>query len=266
MRRIHKAVFPVFLPALLAVVHGTALAQAPATPAPGEYITEAGWGVLTITRSKDQPAHFSLEATGANAHSCTLDGDILEGRATLGVDPPVPGEPRRDCVVLFHPNAEGIEVSSDERYEDIYDDPCRAFCGMRAYFAGEYLTPAPGCTGAERAATRERFQRLYDAKSYTEAEAVLEPLLERCGKTLGEEKGWIANDLALTQYHLGRLADCRKTLAPLAGEAARSDVDLRGSLPPFDFEVHFPLIQATRHNLELCARKGHRSGARVPDE
>jgi len=222
--------------------------------------------VLKVTRSEDRRAHFSLEATGANAHSCTLEGDILEGRATLGVDPPEPGGPRRDCVVLFQPTAQGVEVASDEGYEDFDGDPCRAFCGMRASFAGEYLTPAPGCTGAERAATRERFQRLYDAKSYAEAEAVLEPLLERCGKTLGEEKGWIANDLALTQYHLGRLADCSKTLAPLAGDAARSDEDLRGSLPLFDFEAYLPLIRATRHNLELCARAGHRSGARVPDE
>jgi len=257
MRRLCKAVFPIFLPALLAAFQGTAIAQAPATPAAGEYITAEGWGVLKVTRREGPAAHFSLRATGANAHSCTLEGDVLEGRATLEVDSPEPDGPRRDCVVLFQPNAQGITVSSSPQDEDEEGgDPCRAFCGMRASFAGKYLTPAPGCTGAERAATRERFQRLYGAKSYAEAEAVLQPLLKRCGKTLGEEKGWIANDLAITQYHLGRLADCRKTLAPLAGEAARSDEDLRGSLPPFDFEVYLPLIRATRHNLKLCAGAG----------
>lgn len=252
MKRSYQASIPKIALTLLATFQGIALAQAPISPAPGEYITAGGWGVLTITRSKDLPAHFSLDAVGANEHTCGLEGDILGDRATIAVD----DAPPRSCVVLFQTNAEGIEVSSAGQDEG-FDDPCRAFCGMRASFAGEYLTPSPGCTGAERAETRASFQRRYDAKSYAQAEALLQPLLDRCGRTLGEEGGWIANDLALTQYHLGRPADCRQTLAPLAEEASRTDEDLRASLPPFDFERYFPLVQATRHNLKLCARKDH---------
>ena len=58
--------------------------------------------------------------------------------------------------------------------------------------------------------------------------------------------------LALTQYHLGRLADCRKTLAPLAEDAARSDDDLQRDLFPNDFAETLPIVRATRHNLKLC--------------
>ncbi len=250
MKRSHQASIPRVALTLLAAFQGIALAQAPITPEPGEYITAGGWGVLTITRSEDRSVHFSLDAVGANEHICTLAGDILGDRATIVLDFE---DPPRSCGVLFQPDAEGIKVSSTWR-DNGSEDPCRAFCGMRASFGGEYLIPAPGCTGAERAATRARFQRLYDAKSYAQAEAVLKPLLERCGKTLGEEGGWIANDLALTQYHLGRPADCRKTLAPLVKDASRTDADLRASLPPFDFEQHLPLVQATRHNLKLCAK------------
>jgi hypothetical protein len=127
---------------------------------------------------------------------------------------------------------------------------------MRAHFEGEYLIPRPGCTGKERSATRAEFKQLYDAKFYAKAAAVLEPLLVRCSKTLDQEGDWIRNDLALTQYHLGRLSDCRKTLEPLKKDAARTDEELRSSLLPTDFEEYLPIAQATRHNLKLCARKG----------
>lgn len=212
--------------------------------APGEYITRNGWGVLRISNSEHRATHFSIEATGANAHTCSLEGDVQSGRAILDID-----EPNRSCVVTFRPNADGIDVSGVDL------DACRYFCGMRASFAGEYLRPGPGCTGKELSATRARFKQLYASKSYAKAVAVLAPLLSRCSKTLGQESDWIRNDLAITQYHLGRLSDCRKTLEPLAKDAARTEEELRSSLPPADFDAYLPIARATRHNLKLCARE-----------
>jgi hypothetical protein len=219
---------------------------------PREYITAGGWGVLMISRSETRTTHFSLEAAGANGHTCSLEGDVQSGKAILpayDTDADPPGQP---CVVTFRPTAEGINVSDNDPKNDANLEACRFYCGMRAHFEGEYLIPNPGCTTAESSATHARFDQLYASKSYAEAAAVLEPLLARCSKTLDQEGSWIANDLAITQYHLGRLADCRKTLEPLAKDLARTD---ESSLPPLDLELYLSLAKATRHNLRLCARK-----------
>lgn len=211
---------------------------------PGEYITEGGWGVLTISTAGGRTA-FSIEAVGANGHTCSLDGEIRNLRARLDLD-----EEGKVCEVTFLPKAESIDVSSVDA------ELCRYFCGMRASFEGEYLRPGPGCGTKESSATRKQFKKLYDAKSYAEAAALLEPLLSRCSKTLDWlENGQVRNDLAITQYHLGRLADCRKTLEPLIEEASKTEGELRETYPPSDFESYLPIAKATLHNAKLCAPK-----------
>ena len=214
----------------------------------GEYITELGWGVLTISHS-GQTTHFSLQAMGPNAHVCGLGGDIQGDRAILATEDPFTNSPGPSCVVTFQVNAEGIAVS-----DDLDQEACRYFCGMRAHFEGEYLRPEAGCTGEERRSTRERFRQLYASKSYAAAADTLETLLARCAKTLNQEAGWIQNDLAVTQYHLGRLSDCQKSLASLAEDAAKTDEELRQAFLPSDFDAYFPILQATRHNLRLCSQ------------
>jgi hypothetical protein len=51
------------------------------------------------------------------------------------------------------------------------------------------------------------------------------------------------------------------TIAPWQAFPAEEDEMKRSHQasipPPFDFEQHFPLVQATRHNLKLCARQDH---------
>ena len=210
---------------------------------PGEYITESGWGVLTVSTSGGRTS-FSIEAVGANGHTCSLDGEIKNLKARLDTD-----EENKLCEVTFRPTADGIDVSSVDM------EPCRYFCGMRAGFEGEYLRPNPGCGTKERRATREQFKKLYDAKSYAGAAALLEPFLSRCEKTLDWlESGRVHNDLAITQYHLGRLADCRKTLEPLMEDASKTDGELQENLPPSDYESYLPIVKAARHNAKLCAQ------------
>ena len=50
---------------------------------PGVYVTEGGWGVLKVVRAKNGATTFDIEAMGGNAHSCSLDGEIRDGRAVL---------------------------------------------------------------------------------------------------------------------------------------------------------------------------------------
>jgi len=219
-----------------------ALAQ-PAPLAPGEYLTEQGWGRMTIEPAAGGAQKFTIEALGANAHSCSLDGAIRGRQARLEDT----GEKDRPCVVDFTPKGGGIEVMPKT------EEACRAFCGMRARFDGLYLKPAPGCGGDQVQKTRAAFKRIYDKKDYAQARATLAPVLATCGKTLSfEEESWVRNDLAITYYRLGDLAECRRALDPLRELAALSAAEVRDGFPPADAELRAPIARAARANLKLC--------------
>ena len=227
---------------LMMVAANIAFAAEPVVQ-PGDYLTERGWGNLSIVQDKKGGLKFSIEAMGGNAHSCSLNGEIRDGRATLeAMDP---GKP---CVVTFKREADGVAVASF--------DPqlCRYFCGMRADFEGKYLKTAAGCTPKPLARTREEYTRLYDRKDYTAARAKLEPAFNDCAKTLDWlETGWMRNDLALTQFRLGDAAGCLRTLEPLAKDAAKSDAQIRDEMvAPTDVDNWLPVVKAARTNLKLC--------------
>lgn len=213
-------------------------------PAPGEYLTEGGSGVLTISHQSDQTTGFSIEVRGANAHQCNLAGTIQGDRAIVETEQPGP-----PCVIRFERHTSSLVVA------DNGEEACRSFCGMRAHFEGEYQMPTPGCTREEGRAACAQFKRLYASQSYDEAAELLGSRQTRCAKTLGVGPDCTLNDLAIAQYHLGRLADCRKTLEPLAENAAKTDEELKRLYPPFDLIEALPLLRAARHNLKLCAEK-----------
>lgn len=214
--------------------------------APGEYIPDGGGGLLSIAPATGKGASrgsaFSLESVGANFHLCNLEGRIVDGRATLESYSDEPA-----CVVDFVPAKNGLEVNGT--------DSCKQFCGARAWFAGTYLRPAPGCSDAEREATRAKFKRLYDGKRHAEALATLSPLPTRCARTLDRyEEGRIRNDIAITQYRLGKRADCLRTLAPYTEEAALPDEDALKGHAPSEGETWLPILKAARFNLGLCRK------------
>jgi hypothetical protein len=224
-----------------------ALLLAIAAPAPvngaslaaGEYTTERGWGTLEVSPPSGGKAPFTIAAVGSNGHTCELQGDIENARASLEADA---GE---RCIVEFAAVSGGVDVTSNEA--------CRYYCGARASFDGRYLQPPAGCTGGEQVTTRASFKRLYDQKMYAEARATLEPLLARCGRILSVvDQGWVRNDLALTQHKLGDDRGCRQTLAPLAADAARSDAVIAADLPPADADTYLRIVKATRTNARLC--------------
>jgi hypothetical protein len=231
---------------LLTTVMSFALTSQAAEPPlqPGDYVTERGWGTLKINRDKSGALKFALEAMGGNAHSCGLDGEIRNGRATLeAMDKDKP------CVVTFAVKADGIAIDSVDA------QICRYFCGMRASFEGLYLKVAPGCAPSALRATRKEFKALYDRKDYAAARAKLEPAFNDCAKAIDWlDTGWIRNDIALVQLRTGDAAACLRTLEPLAKDAAKSDAQIRDEMvAPTDIENWLPVVKAARTNLKLCA-------------
>lgn len=230
----------------------TGLAGAPgaaerADVAPGEYIADGGWGRLSVApaegRGADRASAFSLDSVGGNFHVCSLEGRIVDGRATLESYGDEPA-----CVVHFAPTQNGLEVTGTAE--------CRQFCGMRAGFEGVYLRPPAGCGDAERTAARAQFKRLYDARRHAEALAALSPLPTRCARTLDcYERGRILNDIAITQYRLGQRAECLRTLAPFVEEAALTDEAILENYPPSEGDVWLPIVKAARFNLGLCRKQ-----------
>jgi hypothetical protein len=228
-------------------------AAAPLTP--GEYILDGGCCGLDLFRTKGETTHFWLTTFGLNRVGCGLEGEIRKGLATLPTDLRDENGERlpQACEVAFEPTAGGVKVTNVSQRSNGSIDPCRFFCGVHAEFEAEYPRSPPECTSKARRSSRAKSQRLYAAKSYAQAARVLETLLDHCAQQMDNlETGWLRNDLAVTQYHLGRLAACRKTLAGLAEEAATTDDELRRSLLPNDFDAELPIVQAARHNLMLC--------------
>jgi hypothetical protein len=214
----------------------------PPVLSPGEYVTDGGWGVLTLKKGTGEGIPFALEAVGANGHVCSLDGEIRNGRAVVSAEESSP-----QCIASFVVKGQSIEVAGNGA------ESCHDFCGARAYFEGRYIRVPAGCSSAERARSQETFNRLYKKRKFSEASKALEPLLGRCAKALSWlEDGSVRNDLAITQYHLGRYAECLKTLSSLAEDAAKSEDELRENLPPSDYESFLPIAKAARTNLRLC--------------
>lgn len=216
----------------------------------GSYVTEGGWGDITIKRGNDGKTTFRIFAIGGNAHMCDLEGEIKNGRAVL-TEAAEDGKP---CIIKFVTNGTSIEVTQQT------PDICRYFCGARATFEGTYLMPPRGCSSSEMIKKRSDFKRLYDKKQYAEALAKLEPILSSCSRIINWlDKGRIQNDLAVTLHKLGRYDDCIKILEPLSADAAKTDEQIRDDYPPSDAENYLPIVRSTRTNLKLCrAGKGIR--------
>lgn len=126
---------------------------------------------------------------------------------------------------------------------------------MRAGYDGDYLRPPHGCSYAEREQRRETFTKLYRNKHYDQAAPILEDILTRCKDVVNWfEDTEIHNDLAITQYHLGRAADCIRTLEPTLAYKVRGRKALQDELAPADFDGYLPLAKSAWHNLGLCKK------------
>ena len=223
-----------------------ALAQrASASLKPGEYVTEGAWGKLSLRPGNGRSMLFAIEATGGNLNVCSLDGEVIGGKATLeGVDDKTP------CIVTFSATGEGVSVTSSE------SSACSDYCGAGAFFEGLYLLPSARCASPAVATARQSFKQLYDVRKYAEARAKLEPVLTLCSRTLPRtDEGRIRNDLAVTMHKLNDLSGCLLVLQPLLHEPKFVEAELRQNYAPAEAELMAPIMRAVRTNLKLCGGK-----------
>ena len=220
------------------------IASPTATPLqPGQFVREGSSGQLNLKQGPNGMLRFTIDAQGDNGHSCSLDGDVRNGKARLpGVDEKVP------CIVTFRPTVDGIDVSGSS-----FEACGTQYCGMRATFEGVYFVPPPVCLSKALAATRKTFKQQYDARQYAEARGTLEPVLSVCKRTLHWlDEARIRNDVAVTLHKLKEFSACQAVLAPLAEDAKLSDAGVRENYAPLEADLYLPVVRATRTNLKLC--------------
>ncbi|MDX2220752.1 MAG: hypothetical protein SF172_17160 [Burkholderiales bacterium] len=210
---------------------------------PGEYITEKSWGTLVVKRDKAGKLLFNIESVGDNGHSCSLEGEIKQGKATLEGD-----EPKEPCVVTFTQGRSGIKVDRNEGMA------CQFYCGVRASFDGVYMKAPAACRIDAVEKTRAAARKAYDGKNYDAARNLLGTTLKDCKTFLGTfTEAWLRNDLAVTLHKLKDLPGCREALKPLAEDAAQKDAKIREDYAPLEADIYVRILKATRVNLKLCA-------------
>lgn len=210
---------------------------------PGEYTTEKSWGTLVVKRDKTGKLLFNIDSMGDNGHSCTLEGEIKQGKATLEGD-----DPKQPCVVSFAQTKDGIKVGRNEGMA------CQFYCGVRATFEGVYMQAPAACRPDAVEKTRAAARKAYDGKNFDSARNLLGTALKDCKPFLGTfTEGWLRNDLAITLHKLKDLAGCRETLKPLAADAAQKEAKIREDYAPLEADAYLPILKATRVNLKLCA-------------
>lgn len=229
------------------VLAGAALPSLAATIVPTEYVAEGSNNVMRVTPGNGGKLNFSVEIFDwTDTRMCSAEGEIVGNKAVLRRK-----DMAEDCIVTFLPDKNYMEVRTSEACS-------KSYCKEESGFDGFYER-FPGCTIAERAATRKQFRALYDKKDYAAAMAKLDPVLVSCRKALSQvEQGWIRNDLALVQLKLGLADRCLATLKPLAGDADKSDEELAANFANCQgckkdmLAKRMPMIRATRTNLRLC--------------
>jgi len=220
------------LAAGIAAMAGATMSAAAAVES-GEYVyTEGGSGHGTLTIRNGQ---FTIETIGANGHTCELGGKLQgqTGVASDGAD--------GTCRLTFSGSQGRLNIDTGQT------DACRAFCGMRAMFDGEYRKAPATCTAHARSTRLNGAHAAYAKKQYADARDAFAALIGECKPFMS----WIEidsarSDLALAHYHLGENAQCLATLADTIAVRALDE------LPPTDADDYRSTGKAILFNEGLC--------------
>jgi hypothetical protein len=198
----------------------------------GNYVTEGGWGSLTISRStSNAPLSFEISATGANAHFCFGTGEI---RGDKGISD--------ECSIQ-------LEQQKNKMLVKMIDGGCG--CGMNVQVDGEYFREDSYC--AKQKDIRDEFSQQYQAGQYKQAKKTLGQLLSRCDSFMDwHALAEIRNDLAITEFHLGNKAACLNLLEPIKKQFVDDPAQSGYWFRPADEVWGEATTKATRFNWKKC--------------
>ena len=208
----------------------------------GTYIREGDTGTLVIKKADNGNQTFQLDTTGANGHSCSVDGLIKKG---IGYD-----SDEATCHIAFK-NIAPSKIS----VEPITDEECSGYCGMRANLDGEYVIPPVSCTHKSVQERRNHYLKLYRGRNYKGADAAAKSLLSECEHFID----WVTvddirNDLAIAQYHEGDYSACLQTLSDTVAAQYANENEVKENLPPSDADWYSRVAGATFYNKALCSK------------
>ena len=235
----------------LLIARAAPVTATPAEVKPGKYYRDRDTGTLQIDRRGRDGLTFEIESVGGNCHSCSISGRL---RGASGLTDEGNG---LTCKVSFKTVGTAIKVEPSA-------EGCRDFCGARAGFDGTYRALPKACTPEARQARRDQISLLYQASRYSAAVNALNNLMDQCKDHMNWiEIDQVRNDLALSQYHNGRPAECLATLKSTLADGFDGEEDLRVGntvyLPPCDFDNYSPVAKAIWFNRTLCERAVQRS-------
>jgi hypothetical protein len=238
----------VFVLGLVLLASVPALAESiPVELATGTYVTQGGWGDLTISRG-NSGQHFTIDVVGTNYHMCNLEGSLV---GTIGtVDTSDGGDA---CTIELTPTPQGITITAQDG--DGVASGCRSYCGARAYFEGEYFATLPICTPSLLNSHISMLAVLPRAEELAYAQAEIMPALEKCTATLRPSTEQdLRGALALAYYHAGEPEKCRATLAVYQEWLAKSDAEIREekSYAPSEADEALAQSKQLRNISELC--------------
>lgn len=151
----------------------------------------AGFGA-DLSISKKSGYWLKIDVVGDNGHTCAFNGKIVGNTAT---------DDETGCVVKVR------QVTKDSVVTAVDDKMCG--CGMRVtgMLEGNWSTTFKQCNLKK---TNKAFMKLYKAKKYEEAAAVLEEFLGKCETYLSDkDHDGAYNDLAITRFHEIDREGCR---------------------------------------------------------
>ncbi len=149
--------------------------------------------------------HFRANSVSFRGNLCDVEGKIVNNEFRDG----------EGCVVRFKFDAKGVSVGID----DSARQACQNYCGMNAYFDGDYVKLPAACTDKAQQQTEQRFQAAYRSKQFGRAVQIRQQQLAQCEPFLYYTSLMrVRNDLAVAHKNNGNKAACRQALQPLAAE------------------------------------------------
>lgn len=212
------------------------------------YIRSGDTGTLTIRKPDSEIKIFSIESIGGNCHTCSVTGRLINDVGKPDDDGTEDKEP--SCLIEFSKSGNSILIAPNT------SEACRYYCGMRASFDGVYNKPSDSCTAEARTKRYGSATKQYKAKEFLKSEHTLKALISECKDFMSYiELDRVKNDLALSQFHQGYPQKCLMTLNDTIAAHYRNEADLKGSMPPCDFDNYSDVAQSTWLNRSICRKQ-----------